>query len=141
MSVMELKWQIGEHAAFSKQDVFCGLEDTIPEAKSQNTKALPEDAITLPTTAHIEGVEPQPMTTQGTDSTVLAKPATLSPKTNLPAAAEVLKNEVMVPVTEMDNDASKDLINPCAASPAVAENWIIPTTWPGDKPVSPTPSD
>ena len=57
-------------------------------------------------------------------------------------AAEVLpKNEVMVPATEMDSDASKDLINPWAASPAMAEHQITPTTKPGDKLVSPTPAD
>ena len=90
MSVMELKWWVGEHAAFSKQDVLCGLEDAIPEANSQNAEASPEDAATLPTTANIEGVELQPVTTQGTDSTILAEPATPSAKTNPPAATEVL---------------------------------------------------
>ena len=142
MSVMELKWQIGEHAAFSKQDVFCGLEDAIPEVKSQNTKASPGDAITPPAAANVEGVEPQPMTTQGTDGTFLAESATLSAMTNLPAAAKVLpKYEVMVPATKMDNGTPKDLIKPQAAGPAMVENQIIPTTRPGDKLVSPTPSD
>ena len=47
----------------------------------------------------------------------------------------------MVPATEMDNGAPKDLIDPWAAIPAMAENQIIPTTRPGDKPVSPTSSD
>ena len=86
MSVMELKWQICEHATFSKQDVFCGLEDAIPEAKSQNSKASPEDTITPPAAVDIEGVEPQPVTTQGTDSTILAEPTTSSAKTKLPVA-------------------------------------------------------
>ena len=131
-----------EHATFSKQDVLCGLEDAIPEAKSQNTEASPEDAITPATTANIKGVEPQSVTNQGTDSTVLAEYATSSAKTNPPAVAEALpKNEVTVPVTEIDNGTPKDLINPWAASPVMAENWIIPTTRQGDKPVSPTPPD
>ena len=56
MSVVELRWQVGEHVTFSKWDVLCGLEDAVPEARSQNTEA---------TTANIEDVEPQPMTTQG----------------------------------------------------------------------------
>ena len=134
MSVMELKWQVEDHAAFSKHDVLCGLEDTIHEAKSQNTKALPEDVVTPPATANIEGVEPQLMTTQGTDSTILAEPSTCSHRSSP-------QNEVTVPVTEMDNGTSKYLINPWAASLAMAENQIIPTTGLGDKLVSPTPSD
>ena len=105
MSVIELKWQVGEHAAFSKWDVLCSLEDTIPEARSQNTEGSPEDAITLPPTTNIGGVEPQPITTQGTDNTILAELATSPAETNPPVATEVLpKNGVMVPVTEMDND-------------------------------------
>ena len=113
MSILELRWQVGEHIAFSKWDVLCGLEDAIPEARSQGTKALPEDAITPPATTNIEGVEPQPMTTQGTDNTILAEPATSSAETNLPAAAVVLpKNEVMVPATKIDNGTLRDLIKP-----------------------------
>ena len=133
-SVAELKWQVGEQAAFSKWDVLCGLENAIPEARSQNTKASSEDVVTPPTTADIEGVETQLATTQETDNTILAEPIASSAETNLPAVAEVLpQNEVMVPATEMDNGRP--------ASPAMTENWIIPTTRPGDKPVSPTPSD
>ena len=112
VSLTQLRWQVGEHFAFSKWDVLCGLEDTIPEARSQNTKASPEDAITLPATANIEGVEPQPVTTQGTDDTVPAEPTTLSAETNPPAAAEVLpKEELAVPVTERDIGALRDLMN------------------------------
>ena len=82
------------------------------------------------------------MTTQGTGSTILAEPDTLPAETNLPAVTEVLhKNEVAVPATEMDNGTLRYLKNPQAASPAMAENRINPTTAPGDKPVSPTPSD
>ena len=47
----------------------------------------------------------------------------------------------MVPGTKMDNGTLRDLKNPWAASPAMAENWIIPTTGLGDKQVSPTHSD
>ena len=120
----------------------CSLGDAIPEARTQNTKASPEDTITLPATTNIEGVEPQLITTQGRDNTIPAETATSSAETNPPAAAEVLpKKEVMVPVTEMDSGALRNLINPWAVSPAMAENWIIPTTRPGDKLVSPTPSD
>ena len=129
---------MGRHVAFNKQDVLCGLED----ARSQSTKASPEDAITLPATADIEGVEPQPITTQGTGSTIIAKPATLSAETNPPAATEVFsKIEVAVPATKMDDSILRDLMNPQAASPAMAENQIIPTTALGDEPVSPAPSD
>ena len=42
------------HVVFSKWNVLCSLEDAIPEARSQNTEALPEDAITLPTTTDVE---------------------------------------------------------------------------------------
>ena len=90
MGVVELRWQVGEHIPFSKWDVLCGLEDAILEARSQNTKTSPEDAITLPTTTNIEGVKPQPMTTQWTDNTIPAEPATSSAETNLPVATEVL---------------------------------------------------
>ena len=45
-----------------------------------------------------------------------------------------------MPATEMDNGIPKDLINPWSASPAMAKNWIIPTTELGHKPVSPAPS-
>ena len=84
----------------NKQYVFCGLEDAIPEARSQNNKASPGGAITLPITSDIEGIEPQPVTTQGTNNTILVKPTTLSAETNPPAATEVLhKNEVRVPAT------------------------------------------
>ena len=81
------------------------------------------------------------MTTQGTDNTILAEPTTSSAETNLPGATVLPKNEVAVPVTEMDNGAPRYLINPWAASPAMVENQIIPTTALGDEPVSPTPSD
>ena len=82
------------------------------------------------------------MTTQGTDSTILAEPATSSAKTNPPAAVEVLpKNEVMVPATKMDNGALKDLGNTQTASPGIGENLIILTTRLGDKPVSATTSN
>ena len=89
----------------------------------------------------IEGAEPQPATTQGTDNTILAKLTTSSAETNPPAAADIFpKNEVTVPVTEMDTGTPRDLMTPWAASPAMAENQIIPTTRSGDKPVSPIPS-
>ena len=81
------------------------------------------------------------MTTQGTGSTILAKPATSSAETNLPVAIEIPPNEVAVPATEMDDGAQRDPMNPHAASPAILENQIIPTTAPGNEPVSPTPSD
>ena len=114
----------------------------MPEARSQNTMASTEDAISLPTTADIEGVEPQAVTSQRTDNIILAEPATLSAETNPPVAAEVLpKDEVIVPATKMDNGTLKDLINPWAASSAMVENQITPTTGLGDKPVSPTPSE
>ena len=142
ISVVELRWQLGEHFAFSKQDVLCGLEDAIPEARSQNTEASPEDAITLPTTTNIEGVKPQPMTTQGTDNTIPVEPATSSAETNPPAATEVCpKKEVAVPVTKRDSSALRDLMNPWAASPTMAENQIIPTITRADELVPPTPSD
>ena len=81
------------------------------------------------------------MTTQGTDNTIPAEPATSSAETNPSMAAEVLpKKEVAVPVTEMDNGTLRDLINPWAASPAMVENQIISTSALGDEPVSPTPS-
>ena len=82
------------------------------------------------------------MTTQGTDNTILAEPTTSSTETNPTAATKVLpQNEVMVPATKMDTGAQRDLMNPQTASPAMAENQIVPTTRPGDQPVSPTPSD
>ena len=106
----------------SGSDVLCGLEDTIPEARSQNTEASPEDAITLPATADIEGVKPQPVTTQGTDNTIPAEPATSSAETNPPAAAEVLpKKEVAVLVTERDNGAPRDLIKAPGCYPCYGE--------------------
>ena len=58
MNVVELRWQVGEHITFSKWDVLCGLEDVVPEARNQNTEASPEDAITPPATANVEGVKP-----------------------------------------------------------------------------------
>ena len=85
MSVLELRWHVGKHIVFRKWDVLCSLGDT----RSQSTKASSEDTITLPTSTDIEGVEPQPVTTQGTGSTVLAKPATLSAETNPSVATEV----------------------------------------------------
>ena len=64
--------------------------------RTLGTKApRPEDTVTPPVTADIEGVEPLPVTTQRTDSTVLAEPTTSSAETVPPVAAEVLpKNEV-----------------------------------------------
>ena len=155
MSVIEFKQREEGHVAFSKWDIFYGLEKAIPEAGGQDTEASPEGTTILPTTSEIEGVEPCPATTHGTDNTILAspgctpndgaplaKPTTSSVETNLPASAEVLPiDEVMVPATEIDTDAPRDLMNPWAASPAMAENWIIPTTGLGGKLVSPTPSD
>ena len=88
MSVVELRWWVGEHIAFSKWDVLCGLKNAIPEPRSQNTEASPEDAIAWPATADIEGVDPQPVTTQWTDNTILAEPTTLSAETNLAVAIE-----------------------------------------------------
>ena len=90
MSVIELKWQVGGHVTFSKQDVFWGLEDAVSEARNQNTKASPEGTVTPPTTANIEGMGPQPMMTQRTDNPILVEPTTLSTETNLTAAAEAL---------------------------------------------------
>ena len=82
------------------------------------------------------------MTTQGTDNTTPAEPTTLSAETDPPAATEVLpKKEVEVPATKRDNGAPRDLKNPWAASPAMAENQIIPTITPWDELASPTPSD
>ena len=74
MSVLELKWQVEEHIAFSKPDVFSSLKDAIPEARSQNAKASPEGTITLPITSNTGGVELLPATTHGTDNGILALP-------------------------------------------------------------------
>ena len=112
MSVIELKQQVGGHVAFSKWDVFRGLEDAVSEARSQNTKGSPGGTITLPPTADIEGVESQPMMTQRTDNPIIVEPTTSSTETNLTAATEALpKNEVMVPTSKMDTGAQRDLMN------------------------------
>ena len=94
------------------------------------------------TTTNVEGVKPQSVTTQGAHNTIPTEPATLSAETNLPVAVEVLpKKDVAVPEMERDCGALRDLKNPWAASPAMAENQIIPTITPGDEPASPLPSD
>ena len=74
MSVMELKQRVEEHVAFSKWDIFCGLEKAIPEAGGQDTEASPEGSAMPPTTSEIEGVEPHPIMTHGTDNTMLGSP-------------------------------------------------------------------
>ena len=56
MSILELGWQVGEHIIFRNWDVLYSIGDT----RSQSTKASSQDAITPPTTADIEGVEPNP---------------------------------------------------------------------------------
>ena len=48
----------------------------------------------------------------------------------------------MVPAAKIDTDALRDLMTSQAASPAMVENWVVPTTGLGDKLAgSPTPSD
>ena len=81
MIVAELKWQVGEQAAFSKWDVLYGLENAIPETRSQNAEASSEDVINPPTTTDIKGVEPQLAMTQETDNTILAEPIASSAET------------------------------------------------------------
>ena len=74
MSVVELKWWVERHIAFSKWDVFSGLEDAILNARSQNAEASPKGTITLPIASDIGGVEPLPATTHGTDNTIIGSP-------------------------------------------------------------------
>ena len=87
-------------------------------------------------------VQPQSVTTQGIDNIIPAEPTISSAETNLPVAAEVLpQKDAAVPVTKRVNGTPRDLINPQAVSPAMAENQIIPTIMLRDEPASPTPSD
>ena len=87
--------------AFSKQDVFCGVGDVVPEARSQDTGAPPEYTVAPPTTTNVGGLEPHLATTHGTDSTILAslgctpndedplaEPTTLPAETNLSVSVE-----------------------------------------------------
>ena len=71
MSIVELQWQVEGHVAFSKQDILCNLEGTIPEARSKNLEVPQEGTIAPLTTTNIGGVESCPATTQGADDTIL----------------------------------------------------------------------
>ena len=156
MSVVELKWQMEGHVTFSKQDVFHGLGEAVPEARSKGTEAPQEGAITPPTTNNIGGVEPHPETAHGRDNTSLAslgctpnneaplaEPTTLPAQTNLPVSVEIPpRGDIMVPAAKIDMDAPRGLMMSQATSPAMVENWVVPTTGLRDKLAgSPTHSD
>ena len=74
MSIVELKWQVEGHFTFSKQDIFCNLGGTVPEARSKDMEASQEGTVALPTTTAVGGVEPCTAKTQGADDTILAAP-------------------------------------------------------------------
>ena len=97
---------------FSKQDIFCNLGGTVPEARSKDMEAPQEGTIALPTTAAIGGVEPCPAKTQRADDTILAspgctpdnqsppaEPTTLPAQINLPGSAEISqRGSTMMPL-------------------------------------------
>ena len=63
MSIVELRWQVEGHFAFSKQDILHNLGGTVPEARSQDTEASQEGTIAPPTTTAIGSVEHCPAKT------------------------------------------------------------------------------
>ena len=156
MSIVELMWWVEGHFTFSKQDIFCNLGGTVPEARSKDTEAPQEGGIAPPTTAIIGGVEPCPAKTQGTDDTILAspgctpndesppaEPTTLPAEINLPGSAEISpRGSTMMPPAEIDTETPKDLATIWVTSPAKAESWVVSTTGLVDKLAGPPmPSD
>ena len=130
------------HFTFSKQDIFCNLGETVPEARSKDTEAPQEGTIASPTIAAIGGVEPCTAKTQGADVTILAlsgctpndetlpvEPTTSTAEINLPGSAEISpRDSIKMPLAKIDTDTPKDLATTWAASPAEAESWVVPTT-------------
>ena len=56
---------------FRKQDIFCNLEGTVPEARSKDTEALQEGAVALPTATAIGVWSPAPQKPRGQVTTSL----------------------------------------------------------------------
>ena len=156
MSIVELRQQVEGHFIFSKQDIFCNLEGTVPEARSKDAEAPQEGTIALLATAAIGGVEPCPTKTQRAgdnisvspgctpnDESPPSEPTTLPAEINLPGSVKIsLRGSTMMPSAEIDTDTSNDLATSWAASPAKVESWVVPTTRSVDKLAGPaTPSD
>ena len=145
------------HFTFSKQDIFCNLGGTVPEARRKDMEEAPQEGtVALPTTAAIWSVEPCHAKTQGADDTILAspgctpnhesppaEPTTLPAEINLPGSAEIsVRGNTIMPLTEIDTDTPKDLATIWAASPAKVQSWVVPTTGSVNKLAGPPmPSD
>ena len=156
MSVVELRWWVEGHFTSNKQDIFCNLGGTVPEARSKDMEALQEDVVALPTTTPIGNVEPCTAKTQGADDTILAWPGCTPYKESPPAEPTTSLAEIKIPGSaeisprdstkmssaKINTDTPKDLVTIQAASPAKAESWVVPTTRSVDKLTSPPmPSD
>ena len=147
---MELQQWVEGYFTFSKWDILCNLEGTIPEARSKDPEVPQECTIAQLTTTNIRGVESHPATTQESDDTILvtlgctpddeAPPA--EPTTSSGSAKTSPRGNTMIPLAEVDTDTPKDLTTIQAASPAKAENWVVPTMGSVDKLAGPpTPSN
>ena len=146
------------HITFSKQDIFCNLEGTIPEARSEDTEFHKKALLPHPPLPILEVQIPTPQT-QWADDTILvslectpnnealpAEPTTSPAETNadntLPGSAETSsRGNTMIPLANINTDTPIGQWTNQATSPAEAEGQVVPTTRLVDKLAGPpTPS-